>query len=148
MQIAGLTSPCWQRTVVVGVCLLIVQFVTATSVEASCGDWLASSSQMPPHSDRGVTTATRPAKLSTGLLKADSDDPLKENFCHGPNCQNAPSPASPSVPVHFPQTVQQWLQLPIKAVVQVAGSCRSTLPRNEILLDTETSDRLDRPPCC
>lgn len=133
------------RFIAAGFCALILQLAVEQAADASCGDWLAN------HSPTEMAETARPSfpGLTDSKQHVDRETPAQQPApCHGPLCHNTPAPASPPVPVETTQTPQQWLKLTV-GVCQVEPGVRSRrLPQSELLPESASRRRLERPPCC
>lgn len=126
----------------------MLSLANAQSADASCGDWLADSSSMTLHANAvSPADAVRDDWISD-LTNTGRHDPEQNKSCHGPLCQNAPAPVNPPVPVQPPPSIQQWLQLSAQINAREVDGFSLTLPQDEMLVESLTAGRLDRPPCC
>lgn len=133
------------RFIAAGFCALILQLAVEQAADASCGDWLAS------HSPTEMAETARPSfpGLTDSTQHVDRETPAQQPApCHGPLCQNTPAPASPPVPVETTQTPQQWLKLTVGTCQIERGVCSRRLPQSELLPESASRRRLERPPCC
>jgi hypothetical protein len=78
--------------------------VEVSRADASCGDWLAHTGNMPALENRatGKEKNSRDRSATQNLTRS-SDAPLSRP-CHGPFCRSAPSQPAPTAPSNvFPQ---------------------------------------------
>lgn len=120
-------------------CALLIQLCVVQSVEASCGDWLASHGEPAESFDVSVKDLQNATH--------QSDSPEHEKPCRGPLCQRAPIPLNLPAPAPPPSAFQQWLVL--SPMVRSADFYRhpQMLPQNERCPESAFQQRLERPPC-